>query len=370
MSNSTATEMASVYDNVTVIVAYLILHAISTSTGEFVSACFNNTQKALHINCGSGNMLRITKAFYGYSNSKACSFQPGDCTQAEQEAYPCLGLDTCNIILPSGSSRPKLFDCDKNSTYFQVEYVCEPVTQTVDICRSSVLTNQTGYISSPRYPNNYSNKLDCLAQIIVHPSQNITLTIIDMDLEINGTYECNDWLYAFNQKKNSVTLCGQRTNEKLITLQSNDISIRFQSDGQVNRKGFWAYYQAYPPLFSSTILYPTTTTIPSTQKLSETTTTTTMWIEPGRISQSLGNNSTETKQKLPFVAIVSGVIGTLTFILITLLILLVYRRRYEKQYTEYQRKSQDVEYVEARNPAFRRSTGATELQGSEIYYNH
>lgn len=69
------------------------------------------------------------------------------------------------------------------------------------------------------------------------------------------------------------------------------------------------------------------------------------------------------------VAIVSSVIGTLTFILIVLLIILVYRWWNDKKDTSYKRKSQDVEYLDTRNPAYRSSTG-TEFSGVEIYYNH
>jgi len=68
------------------------------------------------------------------------------------------------------------------------------------------------------------------------------------------------------------------------------------------------------------------------------------------------------------VAIVSGVIGTLTFILIVLLIILVYRWWQDRRDATYKRKSQDVEYLDARNPAYRSSTG-TEFGGIEIYYN-
>ena len=72
-----------------------------------------------------------------------------------------------------------------------------------------------------------------------------------MDLEINGTYGCYDWMYAYNQFR-SVTLCGRRGNERLNSLQSNEISIRFQSDKHGNKKGFWLYYEGKKLIF----IYP------------------------------------------------------------------------------------------------------------------
>ena len=65
---------------------------------------------------------------------------------------------------------------------------------------------------------------------------------MDMDLEINGTYGCHDWMYAYDQFL-SVTLCGRRGNERLNSLQSNEISIKFQSDQMGTKKGFWLYYE-------------------------------------------------------------------------------------------------------------------------------
>lgn len=344
---------------------FVVLYMISyVDAGEFVSACFNNTQKTLQITCGSGKMLQITKAFYGFSNSGQCSFTPNDCTTAEHEAYPCTGQNTCSINLPSGRYGQKIPECNKYSSYFQVEYECEPVILTSDICRTQLLTAQRGFIATPRYPSNYRSNTDCLTRIRVHKSQNINLTIIDMDLEINGTYTCEDWMDAYSTTR-SVTLCGRRTNEKLTTLESNEISIRFQSDNKGEQKGFWVYYEAYPPL--------PTTEPPKTDPPTEPAKT------PQQQNQDSGTtdptsqvakstSSSQSSEKLPFVAIVAGVIGTLTFVLIVLLVLLALKWWREKKQTSYKRNAKDIEYMDARNPAFRSSTG-TEFQGVEIYYN-
>ena len=126
----------------------------------------------------------------------------------------------------------------------------------MDICRHPAINLQRGFIVTPRYPNNYANELNCLTTITVDPSQKINLTIIDMDLEINGTYGCFDWMYAFNQYR-SVTLCGKRSNEKLSSLQTNEISIRFQSNSKNTRKGFWMYYEGriFCEIFSFTSIF-------------------------------------------------------------------------------------------------------------------
>lgn len=241
--------------------------------------------------------------------------------------------------------------------------------QKADICQSTMLTEQSGYIATPRYPSNYRDNTDCLTVIRVHESQKINLTIIDMDLEINGTYGCHDWMYAYNQFR-SVTLCGRRGNERLSSLQSNEISIKFQSDRHGTKKGFWLFYEAYPPLpptIPPTTPEPTPTTrSPTTQKPSRTQTESSKGVTIPVTKHTQINTTSE--EKLPFAAIVGGVIGTLTLILIILLILLAMKWWREKKQTVYKRSPKDVEYLDARNPAFRSSSGS-EFQGVELYYN-
>ncbi|WAR07340.1 CUBN-like protein [Mya arenaria] len=354
-------------DYLAAILILTLIQGLGCVTGESVSACFRDNEKALQISCGSGYMVRITGTFYGYSYTNTCSFRPGDCTQAKHTTYPCTGYDSCTISLPTAGVGKRLTECDNYSTYFQVEYTCEPVTQTTDICRQTTLTSQRGYISTPHYPGNYRDNTGCETNIKVDPSQQINLTVIDMDLEINGTYGCHDWMYAYNQHR-SVTLCGRRSNEKLVTLQSNEITITFQSDVRTNKKGFWIYYEAWPPLVVTRP--PTMRPMTHVPSHSPDETTSTPGPVQGISSSTASQNHTPAakKEKLPFVAIVSGVIGTLTFILIVLLVILVYRWLQDKRDAAYKHKAPDIEYLDARNPAYRSSTG-TEFGGIEIYYN-
>ncbi|KAL3883315.1 hypothetical protein ACJMK2_029591 [Sinanodonta woodiana] len=331
-------------------------------SGEYSSACFNSTQKSLKLDCGSGYMLRIKGAFYGYSSQGFCSFHPGDCTQLEyQSYYPCVGQSSCSINLPSGSYGQHLQSCDKDSTYFQVEYTCVPVFQTADICATPMLNAQSGYISTPRYPSNYRDNADCSTKITVDPHQKINLTIIDMDLESNGTYSCMDWLYALDGLR-SVTLCARRANEGVAILQSNEITIQFKSDSSGNRKGFWLYFDAYPPMPPTTT---STTTARHTTGKEEPVTTPPSKPKDDTIPITMNAQQSQKKEeeKLPFAAIVGGVIGTLAFILIVLLTLL--GLKWWKERRSYSR-SKNTEYIDARNPAFRSSN---DFQGVEIYCN-
>lgn len=112
---------------------------------------------------------------------------------------------------------------------------------TKSICNVEDLKDQSGYLASPGYPNNYPANLDCSARIYVKPSQTIKLFVIDMDLETNGSVQCVDYLYA-RDKSRSVTLCARRANEP-ISIMWDELFIQLMSNGIENHKGFWLYYE-------------------------------------------------------------------------------------------------------------------------------
>ncbi|KAL5010844.1 hypothetical protein ScPMuIL_013149 [Solemya velum] len=347
--------------------------------GESTSACFNSSQKALMLQCGAGYMLRITKAFYGYSTSDSCSFQMGDCIYVEHEKYPCVGRNSCRINLPSGDHGQRIPSCNIESNYFQVDYECIPVETTQDICEHSLLTDQRGYISSPRYPNNYKEDMDCNVTIRVDSSQKLKVYVIDMELENNRNIGCDDWIYTYDSFS-SITLCGRRSNEKLnMVIRENELTIQFKSNFATNQKGFWVFYEAYPPLPDKTTSKPTTIksensetaenlSNPSTSKvpilitsIKQTEGSSPPQKTEVKIFRTESHTTTEEKEELPFAAIVGGVIGTLSLVLTVLLILLAV-----KWWRERKMQRDKSQFLEVRNPAFRNSN---EFPGAENYYN-
>ncbi|XP_022293857.1 uncharacterized protein LOC111104287 [Crassostrea virginica] len=327
---------------------------LDLTAGEIssASACFANADK-IDIQCAPRTMLRIHRVFFGYNPQGRCSFTPGDCIYREHENYPCVGKERCSINLPSGGFGRKIPSCQQESNYFQVDYECVPAYMTKSICNVEDLRDQSGYLASPGYPNNYPANLECSARIRVNPDQSIKLFIIDMDLETNVSVQCMDYLYA-RDKVHSITLCARRANEP-ISITWDELFIQLVSNGIENHKGFWLYYEADPPLLK--------TTTPSPQR-----TTAVTWVKdddaPAPITRTDTVKMQTEESKIPFVAIIGGVIGTLSFILIVLLILLGL-----KWWKERRRRMDKNRFIEVQNPAYRNSNEFRNVP-SDNFYNY
>ncbi|XP_076445064.1 uncharacterized protein LOC143282989 [Babylonia areolata] len=353
------------------LVASVLAVLITNVAGDVLTACYDGSNKTIDIHCGRGSLVRILKTFYGYSRHGDCSYRPEDCTRQEQEGVDCVGRSWCSLPLrwveEGGVMLPQ---CQKRSNYFQVEYECVPKTELQDICSSSQLKAQRGHIVTPSYPLPFSRRLACSLTIVVAPSQKLRLNIISMELRAQGKTDCADWLY-FNDKFHSLTLCGRRSNI-WYDMHSNFLHIELQSANHSTSQGFWLYYEADP-------LLPTT---PPTPPLLEETTvreedrkdegggggggggsillTTLLPKQPPPqaprhttpipVYRDKHNSSKPRGAKsLPFAAIAGGVIGTLSLVLIVLLMLLLIKWLKERQYFK------DEKFLEIRNPAFRSS---------------
>ncbi|XP_064601083.1 uncharacterized protein LOC135467237 isoform X2 [Liolophura sinensis] len=358
------------YNTVTgVIIMLITLSLCCTSIHgknyKYSSSCYDSSVKTLTMKCGQNEMLRIARAFYGYSPAGRCSFSPGDCTFDEHHNYACVGRQNCAINMPGGLGRPvpKCKHPNPQSNYFQVEYECVPVEQTINICQVSEATAQSGYISSPSYPLNYNKPHQCQISIDLRTKQKVRLVIVDMNLHENDSGKgCTDYLYIRNELR-SVTVCGQRGSEELFD-SSGKIDIQFAAEAGGDNKGFWLYYEAYPQIDETTT---TTTTVKTTtlknliEKLTEKTSVenpikeTEVKIEheesqgSSTLTQRQQTETSQTTDEVPFAAIVGGVIGSLCFILTVLLILLVLQRLKEKRDLE---KKKHLPFLDVRNQAF------------------
>ncbi|CAG5120450.1 unnamed protein product [Candidula unifasciata] len=361
-----------------------VFSILQSASGLIMSSCFG-TNKSLDIDCGAGFMVHITRTFYGFSPTGQCRMVDGEagagCTADDQVNYACVGQRSCNINLPTGQWGINVPACGQRSNYYQVEYTCVLASSVSDICQQGQLTAQSGYIMTPRYPASYNRKGDCSTTIVAHPSQKISLHIIDMDLEAIGRMDCADLLY-FNDKLRSITLCGQRTNYS-YSMHSNNLHIELRSNSG-RSKGFWLYYEALPPLPTS-LLPPVVeenivnANLPSEDKVSfqrqenggeqaddsdkgsDSIIMTTLGYKY-RSTVPLYRSSNSSGKQLPFAAIAGGVIGTLSLVLIILLLLLFIKWCKERRYYKAEK------ILEIRNPAFRSSGDFHENQEGNAYY--
>ncbi|XP_069140564.1 uncharacterized protein [Argopecten irradians] len=327
------------------------------------SACF--TQKVLNFKCGYGYMIRITRTLYGYNPDGLCSLQPGDCIDEERKLYPCVGRESCSINLPSGGVGRVISSCQKPSNYFHVEYECIPVAETQNICEAPMITAQRGYIVTPGYPNNYGPNINCTSRIQVESYQHLKLYILDLDLEMVSS-TCSDYMLAQDSVQ-SLTLCGKRGNEPSPVSWKN-LTLRLSTNSRNNYKGFWLYYEATPALTTTTPR--PTSAIATNKKTLQPVPSILTTISPKRaipITKTVNNVNVDKAEKLPFAAIVGGVIGTLSFVLVILLVLLIVKWSRERK-----RRRDKNQFIEVQNPGYRNSNEFQQnaIPRTDICYNY
>uniref|UniRef100_W5KUB8 ST14 transmembrane serine protease matriptase n=1 Tax=Astyanax mexicanus TaxID=7994 RepID=W5KUB8_ASTMX len=125
---------------------------------------------------------------------------------------------------------------------FKAEYSTIPTT-TGQTC-GGVLTNQSGNISSPRYPSFYPPSVDCswTIKVPVGMKVRVKFTMFRMKEPQVNIRVCNkDYVEIFGVK-----YCGERS---MLALSSsnNSMTINFHSDKSFTDKGFMAVYSAYDP---------------------------------------------------------------------------------------------------------------------------
>ncbi|XP_070191149.1 uncharacterized protein [Littorina saxatilis] len=358
--------MDTLWGNPTSTVIFIIVSIITTIVtnvaGDVLTACYDGSNKTIDIHCGSGSMVRIIKTFYGFSAHGSCAFTENDCTLKEPQSYDCVGLSSCHVPLKGVEEGGVMLPgCHKRSNYFQVEYECVPKATMHDICSTTQLKAQTGHIITPNYPLPYHRQLNCNLTIVVAPSQKLRLNIVTMQLTAQGKTDCADWLY-FNDKFHSLTLCGIRSNT-WYDMHSNFLHIELKSANFTRSQGFWLYYEADPPL-------PTTPPSPpaveeSTEKTPRESSIllTTLMPQPTPTPIPIYRDEDDkprAAKSLPF-AIAGGVIGSLSLVLIVLLMLLLIKWLKERRYFK------DEKFLEIRNPAFRSSGDFNEPNNT--YYN-
>lgn len=121
-----------------------------------------------------------------------------------------------------------------------------------------VLTGLSGKISSPGYPQEYSNNADCSWSIHVSNTSVVTLVFLDFQLENNEG--CNfDFVALFDgptiTHRHLGKYCGTDKPLNIVTT-SNHLLVVFKSDFNIGGRGFKAYYYSggkLPKFYSSHI---------------------------------------------------------------------------------------------------------------------
>lgn len=112
-----------------------------------------------------------------------------------------------------------------------------------DMC-GGVLKGLSGVISSPGYPQEYSNNADCSWTIHVSNTSVVSLVFIDFQLENNEG--CNfDFVALFDgptvTHRHLGNYCGADRPPNIVTT-SNQLLVVFKSDFNIGGRGFKAHY--------------------------------------------------------------------------------------------------------------------------------
>uniref|UniRef100_A0A8C3B2E2 CUB domain containing protein 2 n=1 Tax=Cyclopterus lumpus TaxID=8103 RepID=A0A8C3B2E2_CYCLU len=147
-----------------------------------------------------------------------------------------------------------LFHSDRHVVYrgFSVGY-------RKDMC-GGVLTGISGVISSPGYPQEYSNNADC--SWAIHVSNTSVVTLVFLDFQLENNEGCNfDFVALFDGPTVTHRLlgkyCGADKPSNIVTT-SNQLLVIFKSDFNIGGRGFKAYY------YSAALISQTSTQTTST----------------------------------------------------------------------------------------------------------
>jgi hypothetical protein len=250
----------------------------------------HDESKIMDLKCSNINdFLFIGLTQYGVSTKASstnhhhhnqCQINQDDClVTVDYLANECNGLNSCDIQLDSQF----LHSCKNHSDYLSVAYECIPGAKRVDICSNEELyiidpsssstqslnTNDdivsrfgSFYLSSPNYPNEYSNNLNnCSCKInYVHidtdnndendqknENQEINLVFksFEFDMEEAENEQCNkDYLQieSLDDKTNktikALQKCGQYKDFNEFYAKGNSFKLNLTTDDVISRRGF------------------------------------------------------------------------------------------------------------------------------------
>ena len=119
------------------------------------------------------------------------------------------------------------------------------------------LTGKSGIVTSPGFPSDYPNELNCLIRIQVPFGCQAKLAFCSFDLEEDpdpNVSECVDYLEVTGEEtadnKESGKFCGTVIPPVLVS-STNEFSLRFWTDFSGTWSGFKAYYSAGKEIHNS-----------------------------------------------------------------------------------------------------------------------
>ncbi|CAK8694480.1 unnamed protein product [Clavelina lepadiformis] len=182
---------------------------------------------------------------------ESCDFKVYDFLDIYDGETLYSGAPFCGDQLPldfeSSSSQVRFFfssDFSEIARGFQIKWTFTDKLLSDVACSSGVIipkdNRSSGIISSPNYPDNYYNNLNCNWTIQAPEDKVIAVRFVYFMLE-----DCSSTIYDYLQINDGEELDGQRlfceseeNNAKNFVSSTNQLRLRFVSDSSVTAKGF------------------------------------------------------------------------------------------------------------------------------------
>ncbi|XP_010084569.1 PREDICTED: deleted in malignant brain tumors 1 protein-like, partial [Pterocles gutturalis] len=120
-------------------------------------------------------------------------------------------------------------------------------------CGGSI-SNSSGMLQSPSYPESYPNNADCMWEIQVENNFRVILTF--RDIEMQGGRCQYDYVEVYDGPPHSSPLLGRLCSGSFLTYisSSNMMTVRFHSDSRYAFRGFQSHYSSIPDGHNTTLL--------------------------------------------------------------------------------------------------------------------
>lgn len=110
-----------------------------------------------------------------------------------------------------------------------------------DVC-GGVLTGLSGVLTSPEYPNNYPNNVEC--RWVIRAAGPATVKLVFADFQVEGSEQCTyDYVAVLEGPgpAHGHHYCGSARPSTLVSL-GHELQVVFKSDFNIGGRGFKAYY--------------------------------------------------------------------------------------------------------------------------------
>uniref|UniRef100_A0A2K5QCJ5 CUB domain containing protein 2 n=1 Tax=Cebus imitator TaxID=2715852 RepID=A0A2K5QCJ5_CEBIM len=110
-----------------------------------------------------------------------------------------------------------------------------------DVC-GGVLTSLSGVLTSPEYPNNYPNSMEC--HWVIRAAGPASVKLVFVDFQVEGNEECTyDYVAVLGGPgpTRGHHYCGSTRPPTLVSL-GHELQVVFKSDFNIGGRGFKAYY--------------------------------------------------------------------------------------------------------------------------------